>query len=96
MIPEDKFTITAGSVKQFTTVHESGMHLTVNFCGTCGTTLYKTTDKETFKGNAIVQAGTVDDLTSLDHAVPDMELFVKYRTAWLPALSQAAQQQEFP
>ena len=71
------------------------MHLTVNFCGTCGTTIYKTADRETFKGNEIVQVGTVDDVKALDQAVSDMELFVKYRTALLPGLSQASQQQEF-
>ena len=72
------------------------MPLTVKFCGTCGTTLYKTANTEAFKGIAILLAGTIDDPKALDQAAPDMELWVKYRTSWLPVLSQVAQHQEFP
>ncbi|KAF7591894.1 hypothetical protein BBP40_000941 [Aspergillus hancockii] len=61
LIPQDHFHITSGEPKTFSMTHESGMHLTTHFCGNCGNLLYKTADREEFKGAVIVLAGTLDD-----------------------------------
>lgn len=95
MVPESTFTFTAGSAKHFTTTHESGLQITVYFCGDCGCHLYKTGDREGFKGVAIIQIGTLDDPESLRKAKPGLELWTKYRVPWLPHFEGAALKSEF-
>lgn len=95
LVPKENFHVTAGSPKQYDATHESGMALSIHFCDTCGTPLYKTADRESFLGKVIVQAGTLDDASMLDHAKPGMELYVKHRVGWLSELGEVQQNQEF-
>ncbi|KAJ5819755.1 hypothetical protein N7474_005346 [Penicillium riverlandense] len=95
LIPEDKVHVTVGSPKQCTQIHESGMKLTVNFCGNCGGAIYKTADRETFAGLAIVQMGTIDEPDILKQVRPGMELYTKYRVPWLSSLEDTIQKPEF-
>lgn len=71
------------------------MTLSVFFCDTCGTPIYKTADRESFRGKAIIQGGTLDDARMLSQAKPGMELYVKHRVGWLHDLGDVQQNQEF-
>jgi hypothetical protein len=97
MVPKDKFRITSGSssLKSYSKPHESGMDLTIFFCGDCGTVTYKELDADMFQGTVIVQAGTLDDMNALNQAQPDEELYIKHRASWLPKIPSAGQMQEF-
>jgi hypothetical protein len=95
MMPETSFRFTAGSAKNFTVAHESGLQVTVYFCGDCGCHIYKTGDRQGFKGVAVIQVGTLDEPESLRKAKPDMELWTKYRASWLPQFEGAALKSEF-
>ena len=92
-MPEDKLHVTEGSTKSYTQTHESGEKLTVNFCDDCGCAIYKT--HESFPGNAIVLAGTLDEPEALEQAKPEAELFTKHRVQWLSSLEGAKQKMEF-
>lgn len=93
VLPEDKFSVIAGSTKTYSEIHESGKKLTIYFCGDCGSTIYKT--HELFPGSVVVLAGTLDDANGLEQAKPQVELFTKRRPSWLPGLSWAEQKDEF-
>jgi hypothetical protein len=93
LVPEDKIRVTGGSTKQYTETHENGKKLTVNFCGECGCTIYKT--HESFPGSVIILAGTLDDPEGLEMSKPEAELFAKHRVSWLPGLDGAKQKPEF-
>lgn len=93
VIPEDKLHVTAGSTKSYTETHENGGKLTVNFCDNCGCSIYKMHDS--FPGNAIILAGTLDEPDGLEQAKPDAELYTKHRVPWLSSLEGAKQKMEF-
>ncbi|CAI7656770.1 unnamed protein product [Penicillium pancosmium] len=95
LIPENEFSVTTGSEKTNTQTHETGMKLTLHFCGDCGGTIYKTADNEAFAGMAVVQVGTIDHPNLLQEAKPAVELFTKYRAPWIPKLDGAVQKAEF-
>lgn len=94
MVPESKFHFLAGTAKHYTSKHESGINITVHFCGDCGSPIYKTGDQN-FEGTAIVQVGTLDDPESLKQVRPQEELYSKYRALWLPSLEGAVQKEGF-
>ncbi|KAJ5295399.1 hypothetical protein PENANT_c001G01963 [Penicillium antarcticum] len=95
MMPEKDFKITAGAPKRFTHAHENGMNITVHFCDNCGGTIYKTGDREGFRGTAVVQVGTLDDPNAFALAKPTMEMWTKYRVPWLSHIEGTAQMMEF-
>ncbi|KNG84756.1 hypothetical protein ANOM_006680 [Aspergillus nomiae NRRL 13137] len=95
LIPDNHFRITSGSPKTYSMIHESGMHLTTHFCENCGSLLYKTGDREEFKGSVIVLAGTLDRAEDFEKAKPDAELFAKHRVGWWPRLDFASQMNNF-
>ncbi|RHZ53848.1 uncharacterized protein CDV56_107558 [Aspergillus thermomutatus] len=94
-LPQDQFHVVKGTAKEHHETHESGMHLTLRFCGTCGCPLYKTADRQEVEGGVIILAGTLDDPRALDDAKPEAEFFVKDRASWWPALADAKQLPEF-
>jgi hypothetical protein len=67
------------------------MMLTVNFCGTCGSTLWKTGSIEPLQGLLIVEIGTLDDLAEIDKVKPEGELYATYRAKWLDPIPGATQ-----
>lgn len=95
MIPETNFHITTTPPKEYTTTHESGMKLTVHFCENCGGTIYKKADRKEFQGFIILLAGTLDNLDERKTAKPQQELYIKHRAAWLSALDNTVQKEEF-
>jgi hypothetical protein len=96
MILDSNFHVTsASSSKEFTTTHESGMKLTVHFCDNCGATVYKTADRDEFRGLVVLLAGTLDDPAGLQTAKPQQELYTKYRVPWLPEVKDVIQKEGF-
>ena len=67
------------------------MMLTVNFCGTCGSTMWKTGTIEPLQNLIIVEIGTLDDLAEIDKAKPEGELFTAHRAKWLEPLPGVTQ-----
>ena len=92
LLPEDKLRVTDGTAKEYSSLHESGVKLTVHFCANCGCTIYKTHEK--FPGMVIVLAGTLDD-AGVENTKPKSELYSKHRVGWLPTLNWAEQKVEF-
>ncbi|KAH9220788.1 Mss4-like protein [Leptodontidium sp. 2 PMI_412] len=100
LVPSTLFTFLSGSskLKSFSTLHPSGMTLTIHFCEKCGTKIYKEGSADDFKGLFIVQAGTLDGGEGgmgLGDVEVGAELWVKDRVAWVPARGGPAQMQEF-
>ena len=77
--------------------HETGLKLTLSFCGDCGSALCKTADADEFRGLKIVFAGTLDGAGEGGgvETKPDGELWVKYRVPWLQEIKGAQQFQGF-
>jgi hypothetical protein len=74
------------------------MTLTLHFCENCGTKIYKEGDAETFKGIAVVQAGTLDGGDGgmeLGDVKVGAELYVKDRVGWLGEREGTGQMREF-
>lgn len=99
-MPLDKITIAAESqayMRTCTRAHETGLPMTINFCGDCGTTLYKTADGHGFRGVAILMAGTVDNLgEDMEVVEPQGEIWIGLRAKWVAAVKGAQQFEGFP
>ncbi|KAJ5325315.1 uncharacterized protein N7506_008417 [Penicillium brevicompactum] len=93
LLPEDKLQVTRGSPTKHTSMHESGLNLTVHFCNECGCAIYKTHEK--FPGMVVVLAGTLDGPHGLEESKPEAELYAQHRVAWLPDFTWADQRVEF-
>ncbi|KAH7312503.1 DUF636 domain protein [Stachybotrys elegans] len=83
IVPEESFSVTKGTPKEFAKTADSGKTMTSYFCGDCGSTLWRAS--ETYRGSKIIKAGTLDGDALEDTAKPAVELFVKNRIPWLPA-----------
>ena len=81
-IPENDFTLTAGQVRAFSYVADSGKTLDRNVCPTCAARLY-TSNLQSFPGMVFVQLGSLDDPTGIE---PKLEMFVKRRLPWAKPL----------
>ena len=73
------------------------MTLTIHFCTTCGTKIYKEGNAGAFIGMAIVQAGTLDagKGMGIEDVNVQVELYVKDRVKWMSAREGAGQCVEF-
>lgn len=89
MVEADGFTVIKGTPKEFPKTADSGKTITSHFCGDCGTTLWRET--ETYGNSKIIKAGTLDGKDTLDSVQPQVELFVKNRVSWVPAVAGAQQ-----
>ena len=69
LVPLANFGMVSGTPKLYGGAHQSGMTLTIHFCGDCGSTIYKTGTLEIFDGFAIVQGGTLDEGLVMPHQV---------------------------
>ncbi|KAF1845037.1 uncharacterized protein K460DRAFT_365941 [Cucurbitaria berberidis CBS 394.84] len=85
----DGLKITKGTPKQHKKVADSGNEIVSNFCGDCGSTMWRTT--ATFPGKLIVKAGTLDDTSIIDNWTVHKELFASNRPKWIGAQEGAAQ-----
>ncbi|KZM23717.1 uncharacterized protein EKO05_0005686 [Ascochyta rabiei] len=85
----DQFKITKGTPKQHKKKGDSGNEMISNFCGDCGTTLWR--EGATFPGKRIVKVGTLDDTSILDNFKADAELYTDHRPKWVAAQDGADQ-----
>ncbi|KAL1872721.1 hypothetical protein Daus18300_004267 [Diaporthe australafricana] len=89
VVAGDGFSLTKGTPKQFAKTADSGKTITSFFCGDCGTTIWRET--ESYGDSKIIKVGTLDG-DALEDASPAVELFVRNRPSWLPALASTEQQ----
>jgi hypothetical protein len=94
-VPDAAFHVTAGHPKKFAKEHESGMTLTIYFCDTCGSTIYKEGSADAFKGVKLVQSGTLEDKEEVNKGGFQAELYVSERAGWMGALDGVGQMQHF-
>ncbi|KAF1911486.1 Mss4-like protein [Ampelomyces quisqualis] len=85
----DGFKVTKGTPKQHKKKADGGNDITSNFCGDCGSTMWR--EGATFAGKRIIKAGTLDDTSILDNFKADAELYANTRPKWVGAQSGAAQ-----
>ncbi|KAL8760352.1 MAG: hypothetical protein Q9199_000134 [Rusavskia elegans] len=91
IVPGDGFSVTKGTPKTYCKRADSGKTMTSNFCGDCGTTLWR--GGETFGDARIVKAGVLDDAGALNDAKPAVELYAVGRVAWVSPVAGAEQKQ---
>lgn len=89
VVTNDGFTLTKGTPKTFDKVADSGKTVSLAFCGDCGSTLWS--QSATFGDTKVIKMGTLDSDGALEDAKPLLELFVRSRPSWLPAITDAAQ-----
>jgi hypothetical protein len=92
--PGEGFKVTSGKPKTWTKKADSGADVTTSFCGDCGTNLWRETS--TFGENKVVKIGIFDNLSDLNDAKPDVELYAPQRASWIPALPGAKQLKGMP
>lgn len=84
------FSVTKGTPKSFPKKAESGKIITSNFCGDCGSTLWR--QSETFGDTRIIKVGVIDG-SAMEDIKPAVELFVANRISWVSPV-QGAEQNE--
>lgn len=71
--------------KQFAVQSDAGNTYYLNFCGECGTTLFR--DGPAFECSKVVNVGVLDDSrNALAEAKPAVELFSSSRISWVNAM----------
>ncbi|KAH6638469.1 DUF636 domain protein [Boeremia exigua] len=90
IVPNEGFSVTKGSPKSFSKKAESGNFITSNFCGDCGSTLWR--QSETFGDTKIIKVGTIDG-TAIEDIKPTSELFIANRISWVSPVEGAEQNQ---
>jgi hypothetical protein len=95
LLKDTQLKLLSGTPKTYQTKHESGMMLTLEFCGDCGSPLFKRSDLEMFKGMVAVNVGTLDDKGLVDTLKPVKEHNSGKRTAWVNAFEGAAQMEAY-
>ncbi|KAL1966396.1 hypothetical protein VTN77DRAFT_4538 [Rasamsonia byssochlamydoides] len=92
LVPLSGFKILQGTLKTYTKEVESGHRITNNFCGNCGSTLYRmTTALADGDGMAAVMIGCVDGMQMMEEAKPEKEVFVRNRPKWMAPVEGAEQ-----
>lgn len=91
VVPGDGFSVVKGTPKTYSKRAGSGKTMTSNFCGDCGSTLWR--GGETFGDARIVKAGVMDDAGALNDAKPAVELYAVDRVAWVCPVAGAEQKQ---
>jgi hypothetical protein len=94
IVPNTGFQITSGTPKTWTKKADSGAEVTTSFCGECGTNLWRQTS--TFGENRVVKVGILDNLSDLNDAKPDVELYAPERASWLEPTAGAKQLKGMP
>jgi hypothetical protein len=76
------------SVFTMTKTIGSGKWMSNHFCKTCGTLMYRTSEK--YSGLSILRLGTVDDFTLMETKLkPQLEQYVEHRVSWLSGVDGA-------
>ena len=83
---------------KYTHIHPSNHRHSLFAHGwTAGTVLYRYGDSfGGLAGSRIIQAGVLNDTSVLGALRPDLEMFVKDRVPWVPAIEGAAQYEGMP
>ena len=81
-VPQDDFTLIAGSPKAFHYIADSGKGLDRNFCGECGARLFSS-NLESFPGLVFVTLGSLDRPELIE---PGVEMFTRRRLKWAKPL----------
>lgn len=89
MVPKDTLKITQGKehLKSYTQQHILGSPLTVYFCDTCSSNLWKNLHTDLTENLWVIQTGTLDGANGelgADVEIPDHEGFPADRAKWLP------------
>ncbi|KAF2735335.1 hypothetical protein EJ04DRAFT_522963 [Polyplosphaeria fusca] len=83
------FKVLQGTTKEHKKVADTGKEIISNFCGDCGSTMWRVGNS--FPGLIIIKVGTLDDVNALGNAKPDAELFAPQRVEWVAEVPNAAQ-----
>ncbi|KAK5992636.1 hypothetical protein PT974_06051 [Cladobotryum mycophilum] len=95
VMPKDQLSVTSGTPKTYTQKHESGMNVTIFFCGNCSSTLYKQADSDMLLPFSVLMAGTLDEPDKAELMKPQVELNCKDRMSWLAPVTGAQSRHEF-
>lgn len=96
-VPSKAFQLTSGSgaLKTVKTKHmDEGFEFSLSFCPECGSPIYAVPHFEPQPDIVVVQAGTLDDVSSLEKT-PATELNVKHRLPWVAQIDGAAQKEKY-
>ncbi|KAH8808682.1 Mss4-like protein [Xylogone sp. PMI_703] len=89
-VPKSNFSVTQGELKEWTKKSDHGNDITNHFCGTCGTTLFRTGGSPVNANNIGLRAGVLDDQSILD-TPPAIEVYVERRPPWIKQVEGAVQ-----
>ncbi|KAI6085673.1 Mss4-like protein [Hypoxylon rubiginosum] len=89
-VPKENFKVVQGEPKTYTKVSDHGNEISNHFCGTCGTTLFRTGGNEHVLDKVGLRAGVLDDQSLLD-TPPGIEVYVEKRPPWIKQIEGAMQ-----
>ncbi|KAI8963246.1 Mss4-like protein [Daldinia sp. FL1419] len=90
VVPTAGFKVISGTPKTYSKVGDSGQEITSNFCGDCGSTLWRIGKISNF--NPILKVGVMDDPKFIDEiGKPALELFAHRRVEWVNEIPGATQ-----
>ncbi|KAM0561244.1 hypothetical protein ACHAPJ_003122 [Fusarium lateritium] len=93
VIPEDSFSVTKGTPKQYDVTGASGKINHHFFCGDCGSSLY--TRLDIMEGKIIIKAGGLDEgKANLDNKI-GVEFYCRDRVSYLQSAEGAKQEHLF-
>ncbi|KAJ5978981.1 hypothetical protein N7501_002323 [Penicillium viridicatum] len=93
-VREANFSVTKGQPKSYAMQHQWGFTLSIFFCPECATVLWKIATDAGLQGMAIVQAGTLSDVSQLNEKI-DAEFYSPERPSWLAPVENADQRKQF-
>ncbi|KAI2628172.1 Mss4-like protein [Xylaria nigripes] len=91
VVPETNFKVLSGTAKTFSKAADSGKVITSNFCGDCGSTLWRQTPA--LKSSVILKVGMLDDVAVIENAKPTIELYAVRRPNWVASIPGAQQKE---
>ncbi|KAJ5111336.1 hypothetical protein N7532_001871 [Penicillium argentinense] len=91
IVPRTSFKVTKGNCTSYDATGASGKINKHFFCPTCGSSIY--TELEIMPKETCVKAGTLDNKDAHLKGKIDVELYVKDRPSYLPAIPGAKQEQ---
>lgn len=94
IIPGDQFKLVSGTPKTISKKADSGKQITSHFCGDCGSTLFR--QGETFGDAKVIKVGVMDDVSALEAAKPEAELYAAERIGWVGGVGGAKQLKDMP
>jgi hypothetical protein len=94
VVPGEGFSVTKGEPKKISKTADSGKTITSNFCGDCGSTLFR--EGETFGTSKVVKLGVMDDPSEVENGKPGVELYAPERPSWVSPISGADQLKAMP